>query len=456
MAQDIGQVDPTWAWSQYKPEQPTDWNKQLVAHLYRRAGFGATHDQLKLGLELSPVELVDSLTKQPTEQVEFTTSANGLARTVVAAGDPKQLAAAWMYRLLYTPDQLLEKLTLFWHGHFATGAEKVMNAELMWNQNTLLREHALGNFESLVQGISQDPAMLIYLDSITNRKAHPNENYARELMELFCLGEGNYSERDVQEVARCFTGWEIKNKQFRKNSYQHDNEQKRFLGRVGNFDGEDAVTIVLEQPAMAYFVIGKWVRYYVMDEPQMTRQLLDPLAAEFRDNGFQIAPIIKRILTSQLFYSKWSLNRKVRSPIELFVGCLRSLQATTNTVQLAARLTELGHGLFYPPNVKGWDGGRAWINSSTLLGRANLMREVLDSDSTQFAGGKLEELVSRLGLGSAEEILNWMCEMLLAVPLDSEIARKLLMAYDMSKKPRELRLRDLLHTLSALPEFHLC
>jgi Protein of unknown function (DUF1800) len=446
-------IDPQWAWTEFEPTPTQPWNRRTAAHLFRRAGFGSSASKLDEAVASTPADTVRKLSADDANSTNFETQADALARTVMAGGDPKQLAAAWVYRLLYTPAQLLEKTTLFWHGHFATGAEKVQVADMMWTQNQLLRDNALGEFEPLVQAISRDPAMLIYLDSATNRKAHPNENYARELMELFCLGEGNYTEQDVQQLARCFTGWEIKNKKFRKNEYQHDNGTKQLLGKSGDFDGEEAVKIVLEQDAMPYFIVGKLVRYFVFDEPQATRELLKPLADQFRSNGLKIGPIVTRILSSNLFFSEHAWARKVRSPIELAIGFLRSLEGTTNTVRLADNLTKLGHGLFYPPNVKGWDGGRAWINSSTLLGRANLVRDILNHETTKFATGSLENYVESQKLNSPLSIVRWFSDLLLAVPLAPDIESQLVKLLGSSRN--ENQLREVLHTLSTLPEFQL-
>ncbi len=448
-------IDPKWAWSTFEPTDSQPWNRKLAAHLFRRAGFAASVDELTEALDGSPAQLAHQWVVNSAEASSFREQADALALTIVAGGDPRQLAAAWTYRLLYTPNQLLEKTTLFWHGHFATSADKVTDSGMMWAQNQLLRQHALGDFETLVQGVSRDPAMLLYLDSDSNRKGHPNENYARELMELFCLGEGNYSERDVQQLARCFTGWEIKNKQFRKNLYQHDTSEKQLLGKTGDFDGEDAVRVVLAQDAMPYFIVGKLVRYFAFDEPRASNELLKPLADEFRENGAQIGPIIERILASNLFYSQHAVARKVRSPIELAIGLLRALSGTTNTLRLAESLTQLGHGLFYPPNVKGWDGGRAWINSSTLLGRANLVRQLLDNDATRFAGESLQAYIDSHSLKSPTEIVRWFSDLLLAVPLTSAIESRLVELLGSASKPSEASLRDVLHTLCTLPEFQL-
>ena len=203
-------IDPGWAWSPYRPDSERPWNRRLAAHLCRRAGFGASWNELEEVVKQDSADVVAELTKVDSSEAAFQKESDDFATAILAGGDPKQLSAWWVYVMLRTPQPLLEQTTLFWHGHFATSAEKVQDADLMYNQNQLLRQYALGNFAQLVHEISRDPAMLIYLDSDTNRKAHPNENYAREVMELFCLGEGNYTEKDIQELARCFTGWEIR------------------------------------------------------------------------------------------------------------------------------------------------------------------------------------------------------------------------------------------------------
>ncbi|KAA5541462.1 DUF1800 domain-containing protein [Roseiconus nitratireducens] len=448
-------VDPQWAWQPFQPSADQPWDRRGAAHLYRRAGFGADVSQLDRAAQLDPAEAVAQLVAQNQETSEFRTVADALAKTVLAGGDPMTLSAAWVYRLLLTPTQLLEKATLFWHGHFATGADKVKDASMMWQQNRLLRQQALGNFSELVQAIAKDPAMLIYLDSASNRKAHPNENFARELMELFCLGEGHYSEQDVQELARCFTGWEIKNDRFRKNRYQHDNGVKRLLGKEGAFDGEAAVEIVIDQPSMPLFLCRKWFRFFVCDEPAPPDKLLMPLAETFRDRGYDIAPVLQKLFSSNLFFSSLSVGRKIKSPVESLVGTLRSLQGTTNTELLARGLRDIGQGLFYPPNVKGWDGGRAWINSSTLLGRANLFQQVLNDSNTAFAGNSLQEYLGDQGIETPQQALQQWETRLLPHPLPSPVRSRLLQSFASGNSAEDGGFRDLLHQFVSLPECQL-
>lgn len=447
------QIDPEWAWSPYQPSDKVPWNLRSAAHLYRRAGFGATRTELEAAVAVGPVATVSALINSSDEPQSYQDEIETLARASLAAGNPERLSAWWVYRLLTTPAQLREKLTLFWHGHFATSAEKVADAELMYTQNQLLRRFALGDFAQLLLEISRDPAMLIYLDSASNRKAHPNENYAREIMELFCLGEGHYSEQDIRELARCFTGWEVKRKKFRFNRYQHDTGIKSVLGQSGQLGGEDGVRIVVEQDAAPLFITRKLVTFLVMDEPQPAPALLAPLAAELRSSHMQIAPVVQRILTSNLFYSKHAVGRKVRSPVELAIGFLRSLEGSTNSYELAKALATLGQGLFYPPSVKGWDGGRTWINSSTLLGRSNLIRRLLESDKTRFGRESLVDYLRAAGAGTVEEQLTFLEEMLFAVPIPSA-ARKKIQKLAGNGADRQ-RLYEAVQALGTLPEFQL-
>jgi uncharacterized protein (DUF1800 family) len=357
--------------------------------------------------------------------------------------------------MLHTPHPLLERMTLFWHGHFAVSAAKVTDAELMFQQNALLRRRALNDFRALVHDVSRDPAMLIYLDSATNRKGRPNENFARELMELFCLGEGQYSEQDVQQLARCFTGWEIKQQKFRFNRFQHDSGEKSLLGKAGRFPDGEAIDWILDQPQAAGFIVGKLYSALVCDEPAPDQQLLEPLANEFRTSGMDTGAVVRRILASRLFFSEHARARKVRSPVDLAIGLLRTLEGTANTHQLSSDLQANGQGLFFPPNVKGWDGGRTWINSATILGRANMTTRLLADGSMRFGGGALDEYFSRLGADDPEQIIDRVAELLVAVPLSSERRDRLIEVCGKNSN-RSRGIAEAIRTLAALPEFQLC
>jgi uncharacterized protein (DUF1800 family) len=455
MPVDFNTIDPHWAWSEFSRDADQPWTVPLAAHLFRRAGFAATAAELDAAVQQSPAEVVSRLFAA-AEPAEFITQTASLAASAVASGKAENLTGWWTYRLLTTPHQLLEKATLFWHGHFATSAAKVDEPALMLTQNELLRRHALGDFAALVQEMSRDAAMLLWLDSATNRKAHPNENYARELMELFCLGEGEYTETDIRELARCYTGWEIKAERFRFNRFQHDGGEKSILGQSGEFGGEEGAAVVLSQPACPRFIVRKLIRFYLFDEPTAPDRLIEPLASQLRQNGLQIAPVLQRMLSSRLFFSPHSIARKVRSPVELGIGLLRALEGTTNAYELAAGMGEIGQRLFYPPNVKGWDGGKTWINSSTLLGRANLVHRLLHHEKTRFAGGTLTEYFERTQTRRGRAVVERIESLLLARNLPSDVRDHVARQIDAADgSQREHRLREAIHLISTQPEFQL-
>jgi uncharacterized protein (DUF1800 family) len=324
----------------------------------------------------------------------------------------------------------------------------------MHDQNLLLRQHALGSFSELVQGIARDPAMLIYLDSTTNKKSHPNENFAREVMELFCLGLGNYTEKDIQELARCYTGWEVARGQFKFNQYQHDYGKKTVLGKSGEFDGDQGVNVILQQPAAPRFIARKLVRYLVTDE-ELSAEFVEPLAARFRESDLVVAPLVETILSSRYFFSDQAIGRKIRSPVELGIGLLRGLEATGNLNRLSQECGELGQMLLYPPNVKGWDGGLAWINSATLLGRANLVKQILDDGSTRFAGGSLVDYFDKQGWKQPAEVVDRLADLLVAPEVSAELRGQLIGLLEKPGVTRSQSLRQVIHTLGATPEFQL-
>ncbi|GAB5404533.1 MAG: DUF1800 domain-containing protein [Aureliella sp.] len=441
---------PESAWSVC----PDALDHYRAAHLVRRAGFGIDAQSLQDLVGLQPAEAISRLRGTQSENSATDRSADALARATLATSDASNLSAAWVYRIMRTPDQLREKMTLFWHGHFATSAEKVEDAAMMWQQNNLLREHALGNFAELTQLVAKDPAMLIYLDSESNRKAHPNENFARELMELFCLGEGNYSEDDVLQLARCFTGWEVRNRRFRKNRYQHDSGEKAFLGASGRFNGEEAIDIVLRQEATPKFIARKLFHFFVCDDQAPSDDLLLPIAETLRANDLHIDAAVRQILTSNLFHSSTVFAQKIRSPVELVCGFMRSFEVTTNTQAVARDLRDVGQGLYYPPNVKGWDGGRAWINSSTLLGRSNMLHRILQEENTKFAGGTLSDYLQKQQITSLPAAIAFFCQQLLALPIPLARQEQIANSAD-AEQFNERSLRRSLHSVLALPECQL-
>jgi uncharacterized protein (DUF1800 family) len=273
---------------------------------------------------------------------------------------------------------LREKMTLFWHNHFATSVLKVKSPALMYRQNQLLRKHALGKFGPFLRDVGRDVAMLLWLDSNQNVKGRPNENYARELLELFSLGVGHYTEKDVQEAARAFTGWHTDDEQtaFTFDKDEHDDGLKTVLGRTGKWTGDDLILILLDQSACGLFLAGKLYREFI-SETDPPRALLEPLARRFRASGGNIADLVGTIFRSRLFFSSHALLRRIKSPVELVLGAVQAAwPGPIGTSGLVLAVGKMGQRLFAPPNVKGWPGGRTWLNTSTLLARNNFAEDV--------------------------------------------------------------------------------
>src|SRR5262249_16709233 len=292
-------------------------------------------------------------------------------------GRRRGLQGWWLYRMILTPPPLRERMTLFWHNHFATSIVKVKSPALMKQQNLLLRKHALGKFHPFLLEMSKDPAMLIWLDSNSNVKAHPNENYAREVMELFSLGVGNYTEKDIREAARAFTGWHTDGEEYEFNPGFHDDGEKTVLKHTGNWDGGDIVRILLEEKSCARFLVRKLYRNFVSENQQPPEALLEPLCEQLRKNDYDVAAVLRTMLASNHFFSDYAFRQRIKSPVDFTIGTVRSV-ASGQLPQsvLVTRLEGMGQDLFAPPNVKGWTGAQAWLNTSTILTRQNFGQAV--------------------------------------------------------------------------------
>ena len=289
-----------------------------------------------------------------------------------------ELRAWWLTEMRHTPAPLLEKMTLFWHNHFATSMQKVKSGQLLYRQNLTLRSHALGNFGELLHALAKDPAMLIYLDTVRSRRDAPNENFAREVMELFTLGEGHYHEQDIREAARAFTGWGLDREtgEFRNYPFRHDKGEKTLFGQTGTFDGNNVINLLLARPETAEFIVGKlWMEFVSSDKdlPENAREI-KRLARLFRQNQYELRPLLTALLTSEAFYASNNRGTLIKSPVELVLGVLIGLEIPTSDWRpYAFALRDMGQDLFNPPNVKGWPGGEAWINSDSLLKRKQFL-----------------------------------------------------------------------------------
>lgn len=358
-------------------------DSQKIKHLYWRAGFGLSPKEWQQYRSQPIHQAVDDLflgTTKAASLVEPSLPVAGAMEQMSKMDRQQfrkdqrkmvvQVNLDWITRMAsLTSSSLLEKMTLFWHGHFACTTN---SGVLAVRQLNVLRNHALGNFRNMLEAIARDPSMIRFLNNQQNRKNAPNENFARELMELFTLGRGNYSEQDIKASARAFTGWSSNLKgEFIFRGFQHDYGEKTFMGRTGNLDGDDIIDIILEQEEVAPFICGKLYAFFVNTEivPAHVRELADV----FRSTGYDIAAVMRHLFTANWFYAPENVGNRIKPPVELLAGLARQLHATNIPVAGVVGIQRaLGQQLFRPPNVAGWPGGRSWIDNSTLVTRLNL------------------------------------------------------------------------------------
>ncbi len=419
--------DPSRAWAPYEPGAKCPWDLPRVAHLHRRAGFAAPWATLQRDLKDGPAKSIDRLLNGEATSGdgqsadEFDTLLDEMAVRIGSDASPSRLQGLWLYRMILTARPLRERMTLFWHNHFATSLAKVENPVLMQRQNALLRQHALGNFRSMLADVGKDPAMLVWLDASANRKAKPNENYAREVMELFTLGRGRYTEKDIQEAARAFTGWFVVRDRFSMLPTQHDDGVKTIFGKTGRFRGEDVPSLLLDQPACAEFLAGKLYRQFISEVDTPSASLLAPLAKALRSSDYDIAAAVGTILRSNLFFDESMRRRRVKSPVELAVGTVRALEVLKPTVSseaLAESTSRMGQTLYAPPSVAGWDGGATWINTTAMLNRTNLALALLGKDDERL-GGRCD--AQKLAAKHGVEPRKFYVDLLVQDALDSRV-----------------------------------
>jgi uncharacterized protein (DUF1800 family) len=372
-----GQLDAGVALAPYRGP----FNERHAAHLLRRAGFGGTNDDVTAFAQLDAQRAVDAMLHPVGPDVVFNDYPPELGTMSANLYGPRTTAVQlwWLDRMLRSKHQLVEKMTLFWHNYFATGVSK-SPPEMMAQQNALFRAQGLSNFRTLLQSVTRDPAMLVWLDNRYNSKAHPNENYAREVMELFTLGLGNYTEDDVKEGARSFTGWTLKNGQPFFNPAQHDDGLKTFLGHTGSFDADDAINIIVEQPIHQRYFARKLLEVFLYSDPEP--ELIEGVASVYALSGYDISRTLATILRSNVFYSSRAYRAVPKSPVEFAIGTLRYIGAAQIPANLPGVLGRMGQTPLNPPSVKGWDGGPAWINTTTMLARFNFVNTLIATTAT--------------------------------------------------------------------------
>ena len=428
---------PSGPWAPYAPETKTPWTLRRVVHLHRRAGFAATWDELQRDLTTGPGASADRLLAgkaNTTAPADFAAAADLIADAAVSAGDIARLKAWWFYRMLFGPDGLGEKLTLLWHDHFATANSKVQDPVLMRRQNDTLRKHARGRFADLLNASVREPALLLYLDAQANRKGHPNENLARELMELFTLGVGHYSEADVKEAARALTGWTVEDGRFAEVSARHDGGRKTILGKTGTWTGADLVRLLLDHPGTAERIALKLCRQF-FGEKAVSPAAVKELTAVLRKHDLDVGWAVGVVLKSRLFFADANLGSRVLSPVEYVVGAARALELfepAPSTLALADWSARMGQDLFDPPNVGGWPGGRAWLHTRSMIARANYAAALITGpDAGRSSPYRPPVLPRKHGFGSgADAVLTFHHRLLFGTDPPAVVRRRLAGADD--------------------------
>ncbi len=502
--------------------EPGRWDALMAAHLLRRAGFGGTLDEIASFTQAGPSKAVAQIinyqnVRDDLPYVQFgeltapdagrgTVGPNGQMRPplqqeimqALPQDDKKALQQIqqaaqrakdeeirlwWLDRMVRTKRPLEEKMTLFLHGLLVKPEQTVRNSYFLYQQNLLYRRYATGNFRALIHEVSRDPAMLAFLNNNQNVKDHPNENYARELMELFTMGIGNYTETDVKESARSFTGWTNVGDQFVARQGQHDAGMKTFLGRTGNWDGDDIVDIIFTETAAPTHLATRLIKFFAADDP--SDDIVSQLTAVVRRNNFEIKPVLQTLFASQWFYSQDVMYRQIKSPVQLVVGALRSLGVSIlQPQQVVNALRLMGQDLFDAPTVKGWDGGRAWINTSTLFARYNLpaylgtgrlptsSKQAAPTDAkTQykdFESGWDPQLDLASGdIATTDGVVDFYLKKLLSFTLDPRKRDELIEfvngtgdpkthVHDPTTAESDRRVRELVQLIMGMAEFQLC
>lgn len=452
--------DPTKSWVQYVPTAKAPWNLRRVVHLHRRAGFAATWNELrrdlKDGPEASVGRLLAGTTRSEPTPDDFESTADTLARSAVTAGDVGRLKAWWIYRMLVGPDPLGERLTLCWHNHFATSAGKVGMA--VRRQNEIFRKFARAPFAELLHAVVHDPALLLWLDADANRKAQANENLARELMELFTLGIGHFTENDVKEAARALTGWTVVNREFKFDEQEHDAGEKTIFGRKETWSGEDLLKTLLEHPATATRLAGRLCEEF-MGEKVIDAAAVESLASSLREHGLDIGRAVELILRSEVFFAEANIGNRIPGPVEFVIGTARVLELfdpVPNPLIVAEFAGHLGQDLFYPANVGGWPGGRNWMSTRTAIGRHNYAAALIEGQPVGRPAIQALDFTRRHGpTWELDAIITFYAHLLTGADPESAWRDRILGTLGPNPTIDERNLRRMISLMLASPEYQL-
>ena len=420
---------------------------KVIKHLMRRAGFGAPYELLE-SLSLQSYEEIVEQLLDPESQPDYDElTFFRYHPTADVMYGPQHNKLNWMYRMTHSQRYLQEKMALFWHYVFATGDLKVNNPYPMYKQIEMFREHGMGNYRTLLIELAKDPAMIYWLDNQENHKRAPNENWGRELLELFSLGVGHYTEKDVFECARAFTGWTFTNKMHRRfgpnpwkfvyRAEDHDNGEKTFLGHTGNFNGEDIIDIILKQPACAAFITRHLYNFFVADEPEVPKwpnepprdpEAIEYLSKVFVESNYEIKPVLRALFNSDFF--KEALYQKVKSPVEVVVGTLKLTEhlggPDPEWGSIIKAPESMGQDLLNPPTVEGWHTGKEWINSGAFINRVNFVADKLKNTEHPGVKNIIENVKQNSNLNEAESIVDSCLEELGDLKIEPDTYKELI------------------------------
>lgn len=450
-------------WMECDFSDSTPWNIARVVHLHRRAVWGATWSEIKRDFKEGPNAAIQRvLHGEPRSKgvpEDFERMSTLLADAAMGSRDPNRLKAWWLYRLLFTPDPLTEKLTLMWHNHFATSNVKVENLSMMHRQNQVFRQCARGPFGELLREVMRDPAMLVWLDADSNRKGIPNENLAREIMELFTLGIGKYTEQDIKEGARALTGWSVRNNAFFDNPTVHDAGEKSILGKTGNWNGDDFICILLDHPATSRRLAWR-ICDLLMGEGMVEDAGVKELAEGLRMRDLDIDWAVATVLHSQAFFSEQNIAARVSSPTEFAINAARAMECfdpPVSTLAMAEWTGRMGQDLFYPPNVGGWPGGADWLSGRFVVARANYASRLVQGLSKQDKPLNLKRVIEQhqRESGLRLEPIDLFAQLLLGRPINAGQRTRLLDVIATKRTSFEESLRLMALAVLSLPDAQL-
>ena len=467
----IDAAPPERPFEPYQASESEPWDASRAGHLLRRAGFGASPDALAEAIKAGPGATLDRLFNFDPAGDPFNNILEQGAG-LVSLRENNEAAEWWIFRMLNTPRPLQEKVALFWHNHFATSGSKIYSGYVMAAQIELFRQKGLGSFRDLLVEVGHDPAMLWWLDGNNSKKEGPNENYGREVMELFTLGVGHYTEQDVKQLSRAFTGWRLegddkhKRAEFRKEDF--DDGEKTLFGQKGKYDSESAVDLLLTRPEASNHIARKLLRDFV--HPRPTDEQVGHYAKRLVEHKWEIRPALREMMADRLFYSGWAYRSRIKSPAELCVGGALSVGggAKAKARFLREQMEKMGQKLLFPPNVKGWDGDQAWINANTVIVRFNFGMRLFKQDNDVFEeSSDLAQQMREKGEATPEKVVDYFADLLLDGRVPDAMRKELIAfmphygdkppveKFDLNDGRAQAKVRSVVHLMTSSPAFQL-